>query len=195
MIDSPPSSDHPSLSVSTRAVGEARVHVIDGLYPPAKIAFIEQWSRLFALHFAETDTVGSEYRHLVHNFALDDVDRDPILREMRDLAVAQAERFFGRLRPELKRIHLNAAPYGTFFLPHTDLGGGCSVIYYVNAGWRPEWGGETLFFDGEEAVAAVSPKGGRMAAFAADILHTIVSPNRNFMGNRATIAFKFAPGT
>ena len=67
-----------------------------------------------------------------------------------------------------------------------------TVLVYMNAEWRPEWGGETIFYDDRlEAQRIVTPKPGRIVIFDGRIPHTGRPPTPKFMFNRYILAFKY----
>jgi len=54
-----------------------------------------------------------------------------------------------------------------------------TFLYYGNLIWRARWGGETIFYDDDQsAVAAVSPRAGRLILFNAAIYHRAGIPTR-----------------
>ena len=82
--------------------------------------------------------------------------------------------------------------------PHRDAArpGDVTALLFANAVWKPEWGGELLFFDDHhDAIACVSPRPGRVAIFPGQMLHTGTPPTRVCYGSRLTFVFKFTePG-
>ena len=68
----------------------------------------------------------------------------------------------------------------------------CTVLVYLNAEWRPDWGGETIFYDDQlEAKRIVTPKPGRIVIFDGRIPHTGRPPTPKYMFNRYILAFKY----
>ena len=69
-----------------------------------------------------------------------------------------------------------------------------SFLYYGNAFWKRNWGGETIFYDRrDEAVAAVIPKPGRLAMFHSNIPHKGSAPHADAPALRYTVAAFFYP--
>jgi len=94
--------------------------------------------------------------------------------QMRMAAVPQAQ--------SLLFAYAAAIRFGDSSVIHQDVQcDDClSFLYYGNIIWRGEWGGETLFYDDElSAVAAVSPRAGRLVLFNAGIHHRAGIPTRD----------------
>lgn len=77
--------------------------------------------------------------------------------------------------------------------PHTDQD--CprcaTAVVYASPVWRPEWGGETCFFDERDGkldtVACVSPKPGRILVFRSQMHHRGGVPQRGCPAFRYTL--------
>lgn len=96
----------------------------------------------------------------------------------------------------LSHVYASAVRAGDSLSCHEDHPSPQSVsfLYYGNAFWKRDWGGETIFYDGrEEAVAAVIPRPGRLAMFHSNISHRGGSPHPNAPVLRYTIAAFFYP--
>jgi SM-20-related protein len=76
--------------------------------------------------------------------------------------------------PTLVRAYANAHTYGIEGYIHRDskfMEDQTAVIYYEKD-WRPEWAGETVFFDdSEDVIKAILPRYGRLSVFPAAIPH------------------------
>jgi hypothetical protein len=75
-----------------------------------------------------------------------------------------------------------AIRYGDSSMVHQDIACDDCVtfLYYGNLTWTGRWGGETMFYDQDIlAVAAVSPRPGRVVLFNAAVLHRAGVPTRN----------------
>lgn len=93
----------------------------------------------------------------------------------------------------LVRCYANAHTYGIDGYPHTDSNtpGNYTTICYINPVWKPEWAGETVFFNEMGDIAhAVLPKPGRMVQFDGRILHAARGLSRICPAMRVTLMFK-----
>jgi len=94
---------------------------------------------------------------------------------------------------QLVRCYANAHTYGVEGYPHVDSRrpGNFTTILYVNPGWKPEWAGETVFFDESLDIAqAVMPKPGRVVIFDNRIMHAARGVTRVCPVIRVTLMFK-----
>jgi len=94
---------------------------------------------------------------------------------------------------QLVRCYANAHTYGVEGYPHVDSRrpGNFTTILYVNPIWKPEWAGETVFFDEhQDIVQAVMPKPGRMVTFDNRIMHAARGVTRICPSIRVTLMFK-----
>jgi SM-20-related protein len=81
----------------------------------------------------------------------------------------------------LSHAYMAAMRFGDSSLLHHDVP--ChdcvTFLYYANLHWTGHWGGETIFYDDDlMAVAAVSPRPGRLLLFNASIYHRAGVPMR-----------------
>ena len=91
------------------------------------------------------------------------------------------------------RVYANGHTYGLGGRPHVDdpREGTVTLLYYPMLAWRPEWEGETLWFDGSgNVIAGVAPAPNRAVLFDSRLLHAGRAPSRYCGGLRVTIAFK-----
>jgi SM-20-related protein len=93
------------------------------------------------------------------------------------------------------RVYANAHTFGVegyVHRDHKDTENYFSTIYYSHARWDMDWAGETVFFSetGEDVVAAVYPKPGRLVSFRGAIPHCARAPSRDCPELRTTIVFK-----
>jgi Rps23 Pro-64 3,4-dihydroxylase Tpa1-like proline 4-hydroxylase len=108
-------------------------------------------------------------------------------------------RFFteaDRASLRLLRAYCNAVHFGDQLYVHRDCDADedhTTALLYANAVWQRDWGGETLFFDEDhEAVAAISPRPGRIVLFDGRIPHRAGAPMRDCHESRFTVAVKIA---
>jgi len=94
---------------------------------------------------------------------------------------------------QVVRQYANGHTYGLGGRPHVDdTREGClTLLYYPMLAWRPEWEGETLFFDpGGNVLAGIAPAANRAVLFDSRLLHSGRAPSRHCGGLRVTVAFK-----
>lgn len=93
----------------------------------------------------------------------------------------------------LVRCYANAHTYGVEGYLHTDSRseGNFTTIIYLNKEWKPEWAGETVFFDHTgDIYHSVLPRNGRMVLFDGRIPHAARSLSRCSSVLRQTLIFK-----
>jgi SM-20-related protein len=73
----------------------------------------------------------------------------------------------------LVRAYANKYVYGQDGAPHRDSPeprDRTALLYLVDR-WHIDWAGETVFFEGDEAVDIVTPRPNRLIVFPANIMH------------------------
>ena len=94
---------------------------------------------------------------------------------------------------KILRFYLNAQTYGTDGWPHTDTDRNDELtgVLYLNEGWKPEWGGETVVFDDSGDIqAAVIPRANRLLTFPSNKLHAPRPLSKAFEGLRVVLVVK-----
>jgi Rps23 Pro-64 3,4-dihydroxylase Tpa1-like proline 4-hydroxylase len=146
------------------------------------------------------------FSHWNHNFLKTKSDNQDNLEHLllENDALAPLRDIWLRLKTDhlkdhaLVRCYANAHTFGIEGYPHTDSRkpGNYTTIVYVNPIWKPEWAGETVFFnDLGDIVHAVLPKPGRITTFDGRILHAARALSRICPAMRVTLMFKStAPG-
>lgn len=127
------------------------------------------------------------------------VSGDPFLRRIRHLV----EQAFPGERFSDQRVYVNCSVHGDGYYLHRDCPAHeahVTALYYANLEWRPDWGGETIYYnDEEEAEIAVTPRPGRLVIARGAVLHRGGVPTRVCYEERYTLAYKFnslgAPST
>lgn len=183
-------SGAPVRPVRTFSVDDRHVHVFDGLLPEAE-AYETALARapFTRTEVARPDTAG--YRHWVTETRLDALSQQPVLaRTLEAVAsIAPAGVVF-----EPYRAYTNVATYGDMLFSHVDCLPGqveLTALWYLCGEWDVEWGGETMFFDAQDEVAAVvRPRPGRLVIFDGAIRHVGRPPNRICYRPRYTFAIK-----
>jgi hypothetical protein len=95
---------------------------------------------------------------------------------------------------DLVRCYVNVHTFGVEGYPHTDSSriDDKTVVVYVNKGWRREWGGETVVYDGNKIACAELPAFNRGIVFYGDQYHQARSVTRICPEARMTLMFKFS---
>ena len=121
------------------------------------------------------------------------------------------ESIFG-CKMEATNVYTNAMQFGDALFAHTDATGMtpgietndfATALTYTNPTWGIDWGGETVFYDGQcfdiktgklntngEIITSVIPKPGRVAIFDSRVRHSGRPPQKIFLGRRFTTAMK-----
>jgi hypothetical protein len=175
-----------------RRAGERSIWVSDDMFDANLITIVYRVVAGLPHYRTDYDTKAGGFLHLKHEWEPAKLDDNPLLRAIRDPIVEAVEHFYGEYEPVLKRVHANDQTFGDILVGHVDVHPGVTAIYYVNDSWEQGWDGETMFYDGDEAVTAVAPKPGRVAVFPADLVHRSGVPSRTCQITRRTIAFKFS---
>jgi hypothetical protein len=177
-----------SFDVDGRAI-----HVYDGLLPnPAVYEQGLSRAAFTRTEVARPDTAG--YRHWVTETRVDALREQPI----HALTMQAIDAVMPGIAYELYRAYTNVASYGDMLFSHTDClpdQQDLTALWYLCEHWDLEWGGETVFFDGrDEIAAAVRPAPGRLVVFDGRIRHVGRPPNRICYYPRYTFALKFRRG-
>lgn len=178
-------------STKTRSLVDGRVHVIDGIFTASEVVALA--ASITRLPFA---------RNQISSFGAKDArfwaaQLSPTAAAKtgyHDRLVAA----IGAVRPAAKlrlyTSYINSNTFGDMLYPHRDAerSGDVTALLFANAEWKPEWGGELLFYDDDgDAIACVSPRPGRVAVFPGRMLHTGTPPTRACYAARLTFVFKF----
>jgi SM-20-related protein len=185
----------PELSPTRHGTVEGRdVFVFDGLLPESDLRqYVEALERapFTRTEFAKPET--AEYKHWISELPLANVTLLPLWPPT-ERAIACA-RPGERYQPY--RAYTNYAAYGDMLYTHSDCppdGRELTALWFMSTQWEPEWGGETMFFDGSgDAIFCASPRPGRLVIFDGAIPHVGRPPSRICYAPRYTFAVKLAP--
>ena len=115
---------------------------------------------------------------------------DPFLGSVRRL-VAKA---FPKEQFSDQRVYVNCSVYGDSYYMHRDCPAHelhVTALYYANLEWKPDWGGETIYYnDEEEPEIIVRPRPGRLVIARGAVLHRGNVPTRSCYEQRFTLAYK-----
>ena len=120
----------------------------------------------------------------------ENVTADPFLRSVRRLV----EKAFSHEQFSDQRAYVNCSIHGDGYYMHRDCQAHelhVTALYYANLAWRPDWGGETIYYnDEEEAEIVVMPRPGRLVIARGAVLHRGTVPTRICFEERYTLAYK-----
>lgn len=177
----------------TGSVEGRDVFVFDGLMSAGDLGqYVEalERSQFTRTEVARSDT--GEHRHWICELPLPNLSQLPLWLAT-ERAVAQV-RPGERYRPD--RAYTNYATFGDMLHAHRDCGPDqreLTALWFLSNQWDPEWGGETMFFDGSgDAMFCVSPRPGRLVLFDGAIPHAGRPPSRICYAPRYTFAIKLA---
>lgn len=103
-------------------------------------------------------------------------------------------------REHLYSCYINALRFGDDPQIHCDASHSTptnkTILVYMNVDWNPNWGGETIFFDGDlDSRLAVQPRPGRVVMFDGRIPHSGRPFSIGYRYYRYIIAFKYMDPT
>lgn len=173
------------------SVGGKRIVVLDGLFAAEEVKKLHQFLGRLPYQLTEIDTEEAQHnRNWAAHLPIPMATGMPLLGRCVELG----REFGGGQRLELQRVYVNFNRYGDMQYAHRDAAEGVTGLYYANAEWKDDWGGETLFCeDNGEPVCSVAIRPGRLALFHPDILHRGGVPARDCWEPRMTVAFKLIP--
>lgn len=178
------------------AVGQRQIVVIDNAVKPDTVRNL--YGCLVGDHFKRTEFARPDtrqFRHHITEYNVDSLRNTELTKVVRALARICFPRPIGDPL-ESYRMYTNAVHFGDVAFVHRDASDNTNVtvIVYPNPEWRPEYGGETMFYDESgEIIECIEPREGRVVLFHGSILHKGSPPGRLFHESRYTTAFKFSP--
>ena len=94
----------------------------------------------------------------------------------------------------LLKVYANGQTFGLSGAMHQDVMGGetgqyYTFLYYANPVWYPEWGGTTVFSNGEDLIVRY-PAPNSVVLFDSTIPHVGLEPTRHCADLRVTVAWK-----
>jgi SM-20-related protein len=141
----------------------------------------------------EEDRSGTRQRSMVVNFRLPQALKVNFIDRMTNVA----QTVFEKPDWEVYRIYMNNNAYGDMAHIHRDSQPDdptITIMAYGSEVWKPEWAGETLFYDENyDSVACVMPKFGRLAIFNGELPHKGGVPSRECYAERLTFVIKLRP--
>ena len=168
----------PILPRQEVTIGGRKLYVFDDLFTDS---FVESFG-IFILR-QDYQPRPSFDNELSAGMDADFIGSLPAIPEVADALVAH---YHPQMTPSpapqvLSHGYAAAMRFGDSSVIHKDIPCDDCVtfLYYGNLIWRARWGGETIFYDDDQsAVAAVSPRAGRLILFNAAIYHRAGIPTR-----------------
>jgi hypothetical protein len=164
--------------------------VCDGMVEPV---MRHQLSNLVkAMHYVRTEKSRADVPGLVAvcDIAPETIASDTFLCGLR----RTVERLFPNEQFTDQRAYVNCSVYGDAYYIHRDCAPSerhVTALYYANLEWKPDWGGETIYYtDDEDAEYAISPRPGRLVIARGALLHRGNVPTRSCYEERYTLAYK-----
>ena len=171
---------------------QREIYIIDDFLADGSIDGIYRQFLAFSYVLGDSDRPDTTHvRHLVRPFDLKELEGDTPLASFaqfvrRFLAANQLD------SGPVFRVYANFNLHGDFQFTHED--GPCwTALFFVNAQWKEDWGGE-LFFYGDkfsDPAYAVFPKPGRLCIFDGRIPHRGGTPSKHCFEPRISLAIKF----
>ncbi|MFT7621748.1 MAG: hypothetical protein ACI9WU_000913 [Myxococcota bacterium] len=141
--------------------------------------------------FTNQDSDATEFvSHLIHQGDLVD-SGDAVIDPLVGIARAVC-RSVGHEALPIERVYVTTALFGDFQHVHQD-GHVWTVLFFANARWHTDWGGELLLYQDEDATiaTAVAPRPGRVVIFDGMLKHRAGVPSKYCPEPRIILAVKF----
>jgi len=166
------------------------IFVFDDLVEEAMVNHIGSLVR--TLHYVRKEKSRPDVPGLapVYDIPNERIAGDHFLRSLRQTV----ERLFPNEKFSDQRAYVNCSVYGDSYYLHRDCtpqDRHVTALYYANMEWRPDWGGETIYYnDEEDAELVISPRRGRLVIARGAVLHRGNVPTRSCYEERYTLAYK-----
>lgn len=171
---------------------QRRAWVFDHVIEVAALQLVYDDVRRRAFTFDNTDSDATVFaRHMTHSVLLEDISDDRVVASL--VATARSLAWEVGLPVErLERVYANLSLFGDHQHAHTD-GDVWTVLFFLNASWHTDWGGELHLFDDDDATVAyaVAPRPGRAVLFDGELGHRAGVPSKYCPDGRITLAVKF----
>jgi hypothetical protein len=175
-------------------IGDRRLHIYDGIFLPATVQNFA--NVVVQLDFRRRKSFDREL-----SVAIDKAKfcRAPFLWSVTEALFEKVGKGDFRIAdPSVGISHVYAAAMspGSCGTVHQDIDSadGVTFLYYANLVWKGEWGGETIFYDNNlDAVAAITPKPGRLAMFHSNLYHRAGVPHPDTPTFRYTVSVFYYP--
>lgn len=171
-------------------VSGRELFICDGVIDPITMQQIGALVR--TMHYQRTEKSRADVPGLVAacDIALETIPNDAFLRSLRQMV----ESLFPNEQFTDQRAYVNCSVYGDAYYMHRDCPAQfrhVTALYYANLEWKPDWGGETIYYnDDEDAEYAILPRPGRLVIARGAILHRGNVPTRSCHEERYSLAYK-----
>lgn len=159
------------FALSTKPSLRDGVTVFDEVLPEPMRYSIDVWSRRIAYSRLDIDHSDASDLHWIHVLSpsAQHVQALPFLRTLDSLVRRQIG-----CRLHIMRSYLYAGQPGDIYHTHADSteSDDVTAIYYP-VRWEDHWGGDLVFYDGDEPRWAVAPRGNRLIVFQGARRHRI----------------------
>lgn len=137
----------------------------------------------YSIGFEDTDALErSVHKYYIADFNIKELTDTNLFNEMyKNIEVKNLLE-----NKQLKRATINTSTASQVNFPHTHYNE-ISLVYYINLDWKPEWAGETLFYNNDlseiEFTSIYKPN--RCIIFDGSIPHSVrcqssIAPNYRF---------------
>lgn len=173
------------------SVNNKELYIVDNLFSNAFHSMLYgHVTRMnnFALGFGDTDGIENKsYVYYTADFGVEHLEQTNIFNE---LYKTNIEPFIKN--KQLIRATINTSTPGQINFPHTHINQ-LSLVYYLNLSWKPEWAGETLFYNDDlsEIEYASIYKPNRGILFDGEIPHSLRCQSINAPQYRFSLAMFF----
>jgi SM-20-related protein len=188
---------NPDCGTSVHQIGTRKIHVHDGVFPAELYAkFLQQAENLpFKRRERASRANPAGVCHWSTDFDIEFFQHE----EFYQYIYAQLTNDFPGRTYHLTRCYINLSTFGDWLPVHRD----CSetshdvtALVYLCREWKIDWGGETVFVDQSDDIAAsIAMKPGRLVTFSGQIPHAGRPPSRDSYHSRMTLALKFSRAT
>lgn len=174
-------------------IGEHSVIVVDDLFSAQEMREMGERFKRLPYVLADYDTAATRdvlhWKHELDEAMVHQAATIPPFSVMETVT----RRLFPDCQIELGRIHFNLHLYGDLQSRHTDAAprSGVTALLFGNDRWERQWGGEIIFYEGDEPLYAVGPLPGRLLVFSGDLPHRAGVPARSCYEPRLSLAMKF----
>ncbi|PST84258.1 hypothetical protein C7T94_05930 [Pedobacter yulinensis] len=181
------------MKIRTEKIDNKSIYVIDNVVSEDEIEVFYDYATQLPYKRSEKSTSYDQ-------FPIFSTDFDPAAFEQETFIGQKARTLLDKFADDaagyvLMRAYINLSNYGDVEFPHDDCPAekdDMTVLYYVNKTWNYKFGGETMFYEGNDSRIAVLPAPGRFLIFPGNIRHMGTISTRICKESRFSLALKYA---